>query len=226
MCGVKPRRSGFTLIELLIVIAIILILIAIALPNFLEAQVRAKVTRAKAEIRTLGIAMESYFIDWKFYPCESEPDLFTRPRNESGLEWLTSPVKYLLTIPEDPFNDSGDLIEYNSYETGGTEVNNIACPWCMATWVIFTRGPDYQENEVSSADPMSNVSGDGLSVDSYSPTNGSKSLGDIFLFGGDGFWVGVRMGRAVKRNYNPASQDVGLPVNRIVYLHRLPPPLE
>ncbi len=37
-------RTGFTLIELLIVIAIILILIAIALPNFMEAQMRAKVT--------------------------------------------------------------------------------------------------------------------------------------------------------------------------------------
>jgi len=41
-------KKGFTLIELLIVIAIILILIAIALPNFLEAQIRARMTRAKA----------------------------------------------------------------------------------------------------------------------------------------------------------------------------------
>ena len=47
-------RRGFTLIELLIVIAIILILIAIALPNFLEAQERARVTRAKAELRNHG----------------------------------------------------------------------------------------------------------------------------------------------------------------------------
>ncbi|MBW7937580.1 MAG: prepilin-type N-terminal cleavage/methylation domain-containing protein, partial [Candidatus Omnitrophica bacterium] len=38
-----PKKAGFTLIELLIVIAIILILISIALPNFLEAQMRAKV---------------------------------------------------------------------------------------------------------------------------------------------------------------------------------------
>ncbi|MCA9433681.1 MAG: prepilin-type N-terminal cleavage/methylation domain-containing protein, partial [Candidatus Omnitrophica bacterium] len=50
---------GFTLIELLIVIAIILILIAIALPKFLEAQVRAKIAKAKGEMRTLGIAMDS-----------------------------------------------------------------------------------------------------------------------------------------------------------------------
>jgi hypothetical protein len=96
----------------------------------------------------------------------------------------------------------------------------------MVTWVIFTRGPDYYENEVSSAEPMVNVSGDGLSVDSYSPTNGSKSFGDIFQFGGDGFWVGVNMGVGRKDRYNPATQDRGLPVNNQIYLHRLPPPLE
>ncbi len=54
------HRWGFTLIELLIVIAIILILIAIALPNFLEAQIRAKVARVKAELRTVATAVESY----------------------------------------------------------------------------------------------------------------------------------------------------------------------
>lgn len=61
--GLKKGQGlkGFTLIELLIVIAIILILIAIALPNFLEAQIRAKVVRAKGEIRTIAIAMDSYY---------------------------------------------------------------------------------------------------------------------------------------------------------------------
>ncbi|MCA9411691.1 MAG: prepilin-type N-terminal cleavage/methylation domain-containing protein [Candidatus Omnitrophica bacterium] len=53
------RRSGFTLIELLIVIAIILILIAIALPNFLAAQMRARVTRERSDMKTLNTAIES-----------------------------------------------------------------------------------------------------------------------------------------------------------------------
>jgi prepilin-type N-terminal cleavage/methylation domain-containing protein len=62
--GMQRRlRAGFTLIELLIVIAIILILIAIALPNFLEAQIRAKVSQVRGNLRTLQIALEMYATD-------------------------------------------------------------------------------------------------------------------------------------------------------------------
>jgi len=50
------NQKAFTLIELLIVIAIIIILIAIALPNFLEAQIRARATKATAELRIIGTA--------------------------------------------------------------------------------------------------------------------------------------------------------------------------
>ena len=64
----KIRTSGFTLIELLIVVAIIAILAAIAVPNFLEAQTRAKISRARADMRTITTGLESYHIDHNAYP--------------------------------------------------------------------------------------------------------------------------------------------------------------
>jgi type II secretion system protein G len=62
------QKKGFTLIELLIVVAIIAILAAIAVPNFLEAQVRAKVSRVKSDHRSLATAIESYYVDHGTYP--------------------------------------------------------------------------------------------------------------------------------------------------------------
>jgi len=61
-------KKGFTLIELLIVIAIITILALIAIPNFIEAQTRAAVSRVQADMRNTATAVESYFLDYNAYP--------------------------------------------------------------------------------------------------------------------------------------------------------------
>lgn len=92
--GVSARRlaQAFTLIELLIVVAIIAILAAIALPNFLEAQTRAKIARVKSDQRTMATALEAYRVDNNGYP-----DFFPR------LQKLTTPVSYLSSLPSDPF---------------------------------------------------------------------------------------------------------------------------
>ncbi|MFH1737712.1 MAG: prepilin-type N-terminal cleavage/methylation domain-containing protein, partial [bacterium] len=63
MQSTKRRGVGFTLIELLIVVAIIGILAAIAVPNFLNAQTRAKIARIHADIKSLSTVMEAYYLD-------------------------------------------------------------------------------------------------------------------------------------------------------------------
>jgi len=66
----KPtiRRHAFTLLDRLIVVAIIAILAAIAVPNFLEAQTRAKVSRVQSDLRSVATALEAYRIDSNRYP--------------------------------------------------------------------------------------------------------------------------------------------------------------
>lgn len=102
------KFKGFTLIELLIVVAIIAILAAIAVPNFLEAQVRSKVSRVHADMRTLATAIESYRIDYNDYPIASQyifgPTAPQPVTFNNRLRGITTPVAYMTSLPPDPFN--------------------------------------------------------------------------------------------------------------------------
>src|SRR5258706_10058262 len=66
--GTRPRQSGFTLIELLIVVAIIGLIAAIAIPNLRNAMNKPKQGRTLADMRTIGSALETYSIDNNVYP--------------------------------------------------------------------------------------------------------------------------------------------------------------
>ena len=97
-CPRSKRVRGFTLIELLIVIAIILILIAIALPNFLEAQVRAKVTKVRGDMKALADAEHMFLLDRKTFTDDMLHYGDVTIHNN-----LSSPVKYITQYPTDPF---------------------------------------------------------------------------------------------------------------------------
>ncbi len=106
----RNRRLAFTLIELLIVVAIIAILAAIAVPNFLEAQARAKVSSTMADMRSISTAMGSYAVDNNEYPIPSGVQFIgylmqygTGGRSGAG-RLLTTPISYMTAIPIDIYN--------------------------------------------------------------------------------------------------------------------------
>ena len=147
------RSRGFTLIELLIVVAIIAILAAIAIPNYLNAQTRAKVSKVMAEERTIATAMESYIVDNNSYPCTCVCDM------------LSTPIAYLNTIPNDPFAQG----EPQPYMT-------TRCMH-MQAFCINNLGPDGKTNWM----PEMWMCGMPMSYPkTYDPTNGIVSNGDVY----------------------------------------------
>jgi prepilin-type N-terminal cleavage/methylation domain-containing protein len=65
------NRKGFTLIELLIVVVIIGILAAIAIPKFAATKDKAKLASVKTDLRNLETAEEAYFSDYATYAAPS-----------------------------------------------------------------------------------------------------------------------------------------------------------
>ncbi len=200
---------AFTLIELLIVVGIIAILAMIAVPNFLEAQTRSKVSRVKADMRTLATGIESYAVDANHYPPNrvgSKSDGVAQIRN---CYELTTPVAYLSSVNlRDPFNPDRNYLGvpgtaypppysvfYQSFEQGsgwmrhqvpltpGLANLNARC-FYLESW-----GPDRTQGfldwYILSFYPA--VGGMAVTIDErYDPTNGTVSRGDIGRLGGEG----------------------------------------
>ncbi|MEQ8821557.1 MAG: prepilin-type N-terminal cleavage/methylation domain-containing protein [Sumerlaeia bacterium] len=104
------RPRAFTLIELLIVVAIIAVLAAIAVPNFLEAQTRAKVSRVTADMRSIATGLEAYAVDSNAYPpnvfdAAGRGNIMTMPMGQMPFVpyTLTTPVAYMTDVPLDTF---------------------------------------------------------------------------------------------------------------------------
>jgi type II secretion system protein G len=191
------NKKGFTLIELLIVVAIIAILAAIAIPNFLAAQTRSKVSRTKADMRAVATGIESYFVDNNAYP----EIVAIYPFGYSLPVTITTPIAYMASVPLDPFGPSpandvytrGSTYWYASWEyyerhypAWGLSKN----PWSVdpsggtsssvTKWVLQSRGPD---RVMAQADGAGANEVDVPYQWAYDPSNGTVSRGNIVISG-------------------------------------------
>ncbi len=163
------RIKGFTLIELLIVVAIIAILAAIAIPNFLEAQVRSKVSRVRSDHRSLATAIEAYYVDNNSYPAATNVWNLSAYGHLAAFQTLncrtfkvrtgaattqmltlTTPIAYVTSYFADPFADTrGAIFPYYSTRSGWIlgsfgpdtdQKNGGSLEWCGGTFTVGYRG--------------------------------------------------------------------------------------
>lgn len=180
------ERHAFTLIELMTVVVIISMLAAIAVPNFLNAAVRAKVARSLAEQELIVWALESYFNDYDTYPTNQEAGTFA----PGDLNRLTTPIPYMSQLPMDIFlapadQDKREFIEtarrgsdtypyVNFLQAQGSRVS--LTPYGLrgsVNYVVYGMGPGF----TSFQNPL-----DAASWAIYSPSNGTISAGSITTF--------------------------------------------
>lgn len=181
------RNHAFTLIELLIVVGIIAILAAIAVPNMLEAQIRAKVSRTKSDMRTIATAMESYAVDNNKYPPNFDSGLYPHlPLTSEAATYaaLTTPIAYTTSAPSDVFRPADaeitrgfyfDYVAWDSVQVLPKYTNSLRAHYVRTgtKWSVSSIGPDKRNDMV------------GLYLDdwkdyTYDPTNGTVSVGDIW----------------------------------------------
>ncbi|MBI1387275.1 MAG: prepilin-type N-terminal cleavage/methylation domain-containing protein [bacterium] len=175
--NVMKRKNAFTLIELLIVVAIIGILAAIAVPNFLNAQMKAKISRVYADQKAVASALEMYRLDWNTYVEDHD---YPSDPSQRGLFRLTHPTAYMSSLPTDPFISAAKQNAENNPNFEFGSGNKNGGNWPAQAYIIISPGPDLQEQVDGNDNFPVNVV-----IFQYDISNGVASSGDIVRMGGD-----------------------------------------
>ena len=107
---IKKRRSGFTLIEIMIVVLIIAILLAIAIPNFLRARETSRAKSCSANLRQIETAKEQWAMDNKKGAGDT-PDL--------AADLVGTYIKSTPTCPSGGAYTVGDMSTRPTCDIGG-----------------------------------------------------------------------------------------------------------
>lgn len=182
--GLWMAKKGFTLIELLIVVAIIGILAAIAVPNFLNAQLRAKIARCESDMRSIDLALESYRLDNNLYPQWADPNGTNRNPVNRRLIPLTTPVAYLSSVPLDHFLWGAGGQRIDSAQDAAYVTYDYVDAWATVHYQGATAlGSSFRCSEwrLASSGPDGTMTYG--SVASFDASNGLHSWGDIVRTG-------------------------------------------
>lgn len=116
----RDGERGFTLIEMMIVVAIIAILVAILVPNFMRARAQAQTAACEANLKEIATALELYQTDHQEYPDVASLTNVTNTEPNIG--------SYLRQTPLDPVAPTGNYqYETSGYNTGDATYT-IVCP--------------------------------------------------------------------------------------------------
>ncbi len=123
------NRKGFTLIELLIVVVIIGILAAIAIPKFAATKDKAKLASVKSDIRNIETAEEAYFSDTQAYGTEtalSTANLFNPSSPNTAAITVNTTVGYTAVVTNATISQGFNKCTV-TVGSGGTNDGVIVC---------------------------------------------------------------------------------------------------
>src|SRR3982751_3928336 len=125
------KRAGFTLVEIMIVVAIIALLAAIAVPGFLRSRKRSQASKILNDLRMIDSAVDQYAIetgkttgftvavqDWTNY-VKKNAQLFNTGQDLFGNDYGAQTVDSLPKVPQATYDSLSDVVDTNFWSPYG-----------------------------------------------------------------------------------------------------------